>query len=215
MTKPTHLWVIADPHPKVLVARGQAPATVVPCLPIGVSRRCRGAELLGPWLLRAAVRVPAAQTGALPDPCAWMGALHARWLGYMGLAGVGTYQGAPVGHWAAFSTRAAGDVMVGGRKIVSLTEIRRPGETLVVASTLLRPPPWALLCRTLDRSWEEIPLLVEAATSASAELHGPVDEQRWAASLRSMLHLSLTLPQLRSEGGEGAGTGLRQACRAR
>lgn len=217
MTKPTRLWVIPQPQPRVLVAREHAPATVMPCLQIRVSRRCQGAELIGPWLLRAAVRIPAQPSGpgAVTDPRAWMGALHARWLGHMGLARTRTWQVAPVAHWAAFSARSGGDVMVGDRKIVDVTEIRRPGGTLVVATTLLRPPPWALLCRTLDRSWEEIPHLVGAATNVSSELHCTVDEQRWAASLRSMLQMSLTLPQLRGQDGGGAGAGIRQDCKAR
>ena len=217
MTKPTRLWVISQPQPRVLVAQGQEPATVVPCLQIRVSRHCRGAELVGPWLLRAGVRLPAGP-GAVADPCAWMGALHARWLGYMGLAGARTWHGSPVGHWAAFSGRSAGDVLLGERKIVAVSAVRRPAETLVVASTLLRPPPWPLLCRTLDREWEQVPALVDAATNVSSELHCSVDEQRWAASLRSMLQMALTLPQLRGEGGEGgegAGRGFMQDCKAR
>lgn len=197
MTKSSRLWVVCAPHPRVLVAPGERPRPgVPPCLPVHVATCGHGAELAGPWLVRAALRLPSV-ADAQQDP-RWLGALHVRWLQHMGIAGAALYEGPPVSHWAAAAARGPGDVVVGNRKLTSVCVRRRGEDTLLVAATLLRQPPWVLLCRTLGRPGEEVRRLANASTSAAKFLGAPVDEQRWAASLRTMLHVAVELPLLRA-----------------
>lgn len=207
MTKPAHLWVTTAATARVLMpgdpVGGGAPP---PVMPLRHSRAVQAAELAGPWLVRAAVRIPIAPgvvTSALQRG-RWMGALHVRWLRYMGIAPATLYEGPPVAHWASFGMRLQGDVLVGPQKITSVAEVRRPDHALVVASTLLHPPPWELLCRAMGMPMHEAGVLDSLSVCASSMLARSVDAQLWAASLRRMLHLSLSFSELQQEalGGE-------------
>lgn len=198
MQKSPRVWIAASQVARVLVPAGthvpQASARGVP-----VQRRAclQGAELAGPWLLRAAVRLPGAGSDALPgrQACLWLGAVHARWLRYLGVGSAALHQGPDVVHWASFVARRPGDVVVGPRKITTIAETRRAGETVVIAGTLLRSPPWRLLCGALGRPEQEAAFLDACAVAANA-LTDEVDAQAWGAYLRSMLYLALAFTEL-------------------
>lgn len=200
MEKPAHLWVTVAPDARALVPRnGCASPSSRGGIAIHLSSCCQGAELAGPWLLRAAVRVPlAAGAGtAPPDRSRWLGALHVRWLRHMGVRGAVVYEGPPRPHWCSFGARRPGDVLVGNQKIASVMELRRAHDALLVASTLLHPSPWDVLCRVLGRPGADAVEIDDASVCASSVLASTLDAHAWAANLRSMLHLSLTLSELR------------------
>jgi hypothetical protein len=204
--KPRRLWVAIAPAPRALVPRDHI--FVVPRggpLPVHRSACVQGAEPAGPWIVRAGVRLPAGELGGPGQPhgTRWLGALHARWLGYMGLPGVAVYQGRTVRHWASFLARAPGDVVLGERKITSVAEHRCGDAALVVGATLLLVPPWSLFCRAVGAPQRDVPALQEASLAA-ATLLPMLDPEAWAAHLRRMLHLSLALGEL-LDPGFGAG----------
>lgn len=200
--KAPRLWVCIAPAARALVPRDHILALPrPPLLAVRRSSCVQGAEFAGPWVLRSALRV------SLEDPRAlapaqgtrWLGALHARWLGYMGVHGLSVYDGRAVRHWASFVARAPGDVMLGERKVTSVAEARGAGETLLMASTLLQQPPWPLLCRAVGAPLRDLELLDESAGTAATTL-ATQDPELWAAHLRRMLHLSLALRELQEEG---------------
>lgn len=200
MEKPAHLWVTVAPDVRALVPRnGAAWPSSRGGVAIHVSSCCQGAELAGPWLLRAAVRVPVAGADGTspPDRSRWLGALHVRWLRHMGVRGADVYEGPASSHWCSFGARRAGDVVVGNQKIVSVVELRRAHDVLLVASTLLHPAPWSVLCNVVERPGAEAVAIDDASVCASSVLASTLDAQAWAANLRSMLHLSLMLSELR------------------
>ena len=202
MAKPARLWVGTAPTPRAVVPRGLRAIAPAPReLPVHLSWCCQAAELAGPWLLRAAVRVPLPR--GVPSSSLrrslWMGALHVRWLRHMGIAPARGYEGPPVAHWASFGARLPGDVLLGQQKITSVCEMRRGHEALLVASTLLNPTPWPLLCTALGREATEAVALDHLCVCASSALAHTVDARAWAAGLRSMLHIALTLGDLQEE----------------
>lgn len=196
MTKPPRIWIAASPAARVLVPSG-TPTARGSRLPLRRSAGLQGAELAGPWLLRAAVRLPRSPYAgpAGEQACRWLGAVHMRWLHYLGIEAATLHEGRRIAHWASFVARGPGDVVVGPRKITSIAHVRRGGETLLVAGTLLEPPPWELLCRALGRPEQEA-AFVDACAVSARSLAGQVQPHAWAAYLRSMLHLSLALTEL-------------------
>lgn len=199
MQKPPRVWIAASEAPRVLVpaaasalSRGRSSL-----VPLHRSTSVQGAELAGPWLLRTAVRLPRGARLAAPgeQACRWLGAVHVRWLNYLGIGAAALHEGRDVVHWASFVARGPGDVVVGPRKITSVTLTRRPNDVLLVAGTLLESAPWPLLCRALGRSEHDAAFL-EASAVPATMLAKDVQPQAWAAYLRSMLHLSLALTEL-------------------
>ena len=203
--KAPRLWVRIAPAPCALVPRDHCLA--VPrrrLLPVRRSLAVQGAELDGPWVLRAAVQLPL-HDPLFPPPAhgpRWLGAVHARWLGYMGVPAVALYTGRAMRHWASFMARAPGDVVVGERKITSVAEARGGSATLLMASTLLEPPPWTLLCASVGAPVADAALFGES-TCVAAALVPSLDKQAWAAHLRKMLLLYLSLQDLLDEGAGG------------
>ena len=200
MVKPPKLCASTAVDARVLLPKGSS--TVPPLrrgLAIHQSACCRGAELAGPWLLRAALRVPIAP--GLPDGgvhrSRWMGALHVRWLHYMGVRFATLYEGPPVPHWSNFAGRTEGDVLLEGRKICSIGEVRGPHYALLFSSTLLHPAAWTLLCRALGRDEGDAVELEQSCVAASSVLPRTLDEAACAANLRSMLYLGVSLRGLR------------------
>lgn len=194
------LWVTIAPVARVRVPRDHIFLVPRPALlPVLRSACVQGAEPAGPWVVRAGVRLPAGELGGQGQGPRWLGALHARWLGYMGLPGVAVYQDPAVRHWASFVARAPGDVLLAGRKITSVADYRCGGAALVVASTLLAVPPWDLICRAVGAPQRDLHVLQEGSVAA-ATLLPMLDAQDWAAQLRRMLHLSLALRELLEPG---------------
>lgn len=202
MSHPARCWVCTSPHPRVLLPMG---SSLAPCdggLPWHRSRAAQGAELEGPWMVRAAVRLPLAPrpSKAVVFGARWIGAIHLRWLCQMGLQSAAPYQGPPQPAWAAFRARAPGDVLVGTRKVCSVGEVIGRREVLLVASTLLHPPPWNRLGAALQRPDREVAELGDGALAASMLLGRRVDAAAWTASLRRLLHLSLGVRELQEVG---------------
>lgn len=198
MRKPPHVWVATSQATHVVLPAGVAPG--IPrrsVVPFHLSRCTQGAELAGPWLLRAAVRVPRGEAFAAAglEGTRWLGALHVRWLHRLGVQSAGLYEGPEVVHWASFAARRRNDVVVGSRKITSIAATPRAHDTLIVADTLVEPAPWLLLCRALGRREQEAALLDARSVAVSARA-GPGAPDVWAAHLRGRLHLALALSEL-------------------
>lgn len=198
MSRRSRCWVLTSAQPRLLLPMGSGAVPGVPGVPWHRSRAVQGAELEGPWMLRAAVRLPLGPrpSKAVVFGARWIGALHLRWLCQMGLQSAAPYAGPVQPSWAAFRARAAGDVLVGSRKVCSVSEVFGRREVLLVASTLLHPPPWATLGAALGRPDREVAELGDGALAASMLLGKRVDAAAWAASLRRLLHLSLGIREL-------------------
>lgn len=198
MSRVARCWVLTSPHPRVLLPVGGSHVSGEGELPCHRSRAVQGAELDGPWMVRAAVRLPLGPqpSKAVVYGARWIGAIHLRWLCQMGLRSATPYLGPPLPSWAAFRARAPGDVVVGTRKVCSVGEVFGRREVLLVASTLLHPPPWSRLGAALGRSDRDVAELGHGALAASMLLGRQVDAAAWAAHLRRLLHLSLGIREL-------------------
>lgn len=137
-----------------------------------------GAVLTGPWMFGLSillpVRDPLLADGIVPS-YRWLGqtlALALRRCGVdaqaltpdalRGHAGAGR---AAAAHWACFGSLSPWEVVVGGRKIAGLAQVRQRNGALLVAGVLLRPPPWQMLCERLGRPAADAEHLADATTS--------------------------------------------------
>lgn len=173
-------------------------------LPVRVRSSGGGAVLSGPWLLRAAVVLPRSHALVHHGPAAtarWYGAIHCRWLHAQGIGAAALYQGATIDHWACFAGRAAGEVVVGDRKIVGIAQAWRGQTILLSAGTLIAPAPWALLCDSLGRPPDAAAALAALTIDAQEYLRRPVDARVWADDLLDFLRLAV------AQGGKPPGWG--------
>ncbi|HSX92479.1 MAG TPA: hypothetical protein VLG41_06140 [Hydrogenophaga sp.] len=157
----------------------------------GVHWPCRlrssggGAVLLGPWLLRAVLVLPASHPRLRQGPAAaalWFGALHRDWLRGHGID-AHCYEGTLSSHWACFAGRAPGEVLVDGRKLTGVAQTWRRDRVQLWSGTLLSPVPWSMLCRELNRRVEHAQVLAETTTTVQCCLGYAPDTARWAAEL--------------------------------
>jgi lipoate-protein ligase A len=185
-------------------------------LPVRVRSSGGGAVLSGPWLLRAAVALPRTHSVVQHGPAAaarWYGEIHCRWLHANGIGAAALYQGATIDHWACFAGRAAGEIVVGERKIVGIAQAWRGHSVLLSAGTLIAPAPWALLCESLRRSPDAAFKLAALTTNAQDYLRQPVDSRAWAEALLSSLRLAMGQCE-ESRGLHANATYLRAGCSA-
>jgi len=172
--------------------RGEAGALQLP-------RRVRssggGAVLLGPWLLRAVLMLPADHLKLRQGPAGaarWFGALHRDWLRGHGIDAE-CHEGAAVPHWACFAGRSGGEVLVDGRKLTGIAQTWRRDRVQLWSGTLLSPVPWPLLCRDLHRRIDHAQALAGATTTVQACLGHAPDAGRWAAELTAHLRAAGTV----------------------
>ena len=166
----------------------------------GVQWPCRlrssggGAVLLGPWLLRAVLVLPASHPRLRQGPAAaalWFGSLHRDWLRGHGID-AHCHEGPLSSHWACFAGRAPGEVLVDGRKLTGVAQTRRHDRVQLWSGTLLSPVPWSMLCRELNRRVEHAQVLAETTTTVQCCLGYAPDAARWAAELATHLrHASM------------------------
>jgi lipoate-protein ligase A len=159
-------------------------------LPVRVRCSGGGAVLSGPWLLRAAIVLPRSHALVQHGPSAaalWFGEIHRRWLQARGIDAASLYRSTTVDHWACFAGRAAGEVMVGDRKMVGIAQAWRGQTVLLSAGTLIAPAPWAVLCDALRRPADAAVALAALTISAQECLRRPVDARVWADELRDLL----------------------------
>lgn len=178
----------------MVLGRSQHTLQVTPVLPTRRRASGGGAVLAGPWLLRAAVRLPRGHVLLQHGPgslARWMGRVHLGWFEAHGLHGACLYEGVGQDHWACFAGRSAGEVLVGDRKLTGIAQRWQRFAVLVSAGTLIDPPPWALLCDALARPASDARELAGATTSLSACRPCVVDTRAWAESLRTALLLAV------------------------
>lgn len=118
-----------------------------------------GAVLLGPELLSCDVLVPAGHALAGHDPLAAFDRVGAAWrdaLAELGVSGLATHAGPSTAHRrgdarqrllaaVCFATRGRGEVLLGGRKLVGLSQRRRRSGVLIQCGLLRRWRPASLL----------------------------------------------------------------------
>lgn len=180
--------------PAIVLGRAQRNLPTDPVLPLRRRSGGGGAVLTGPWLLRAAVRLPPGHVLAGRGPVAaarWFGQVHQAWLQAQGITDTRLCDGPTVGHWACFAGQGPGEVMVGDRKMVGITQTWRQRAVLLAAGTLVSTPPWHLLCTALRRPREEAGTLASVTVSAAACLGHDVDAGAWADALRHRLERAL------------------------
>lgn len=191
-------WVGSGAAPALVLGAGQRGLQTTGCLPVRRRTSGGGAVLDGPWLLTAALWLGPGHplAGASPVAAAtWFGAVHAAWLTERGIGGTRLYQGPTQGHWACFAGRGPGEVLVGMRKIVGIAQVRRRGGVLLVAGTLLEPPPWELLCLALRRPAAAAQEIAAGTWSIRSSLGRGPTPAGWAASLAARIATALDLHQ--------------------
>jgi len=185
--------------PRAWVAVGRTPALVLgrsqhalrPDTSLRVRRRASGggAVLVGPWMLRALLRLPRAHPLARGGPTAlarWFGGLHLPWLRAQGITEPELYTGAFEDHWSCFLGRGPGEVLVRDRKLVGIAQAWHRDRILLWSATLLEPSPWARLGEAFGRP-EAADSLAERTICAAECAGGRIDAQAWTGSLRAAL----------------------------
>ena len=188
------VWVCTGGLPAIVLGRAQRELPADPVLPLRRRSGGGGAVLTGPWLLRAAVRLPPGHVLAGRGPVAaarWFGQVHQQWLQAQGITDTRLCDGPTVGHWSCFAGRGPGEVMVGDRKMVGIAQTWRQRAILLAAGTLVAMPPWHLLCAALRRPREEAGKLASVTVCAAECLGHGVDAGAWADALRDRLELAL------------------------
>src|SRR5690606_1320418 len=151
-------------------------------LPVLVRASGGGAVLVGPWMVSVTVVLPVRHRlaeGALVDSYRWLGELHARVLRRFGVetrllqpqalreGDAGPAGTAPL-PWACFGALSPWELVDDeGRKLCGLAQQRRANGIALVAGTLMRRPPWPVLCEALDRS-EDLDALTRRTTDCAA-----------------------------------------------
>lgn len=190
MRKPPRAWALPGGRPAVVLGRSQHLLRVHTALPVRRRASGGGAVLAGPWLLPAAVRLPRDHPLLRSGPAAlarWFGELHLQWLHAAGVTEARMHAGPAREHWACFGGCNVGEVTVDGRKLVGIAQAWRRSGVLVVAGTLLRPPPWAVLCEALGRPASEAAELAAATVTLRECSRGAHDVAARAAGLRVAL----------------------------
>lgn len=202
MAKPPRAWVLPGRAAAIVLGRSQHGTAAHTPLPVRLRASGGGAVLTGPWLLRAAVRLPPGHPvlrhGAAAA-AAWFGQAHLDWLHRRGIRGARLYEGPVSDHWACFAGRGPGEIVVGERKLVGIAQAWRRSSVLLSSGVLLRAPPWELLCEALGQGAGAAATLAQGTVCAEECMGRAIDPAAWARSLQSALALAL-----RDAGIEGA-----------
>lgn len=194
MTKAACVYAASGGRPAVILGRSQRRLQVQPVLPVRQRFSGGGVVLGGPWMLRAAIRLPRDHPLLRRGPAAaarWFGELHLRWLHQRGLSWATLYEGPLQDHWACFAGRGPGEVLVDGRKLVGIAQAWKRHGALLSSGTLLQAPPWPLLCEALQRPAGDAAELAARTIGLQECLGRQVDAAAWTSSLRSTLAAAL------------------------
>lgn len=147
-----------------------------------------GAVLTGPWMLGLSVALPAHHPLVAEGPVGsyrWLGEQIAQLLQGAGIAAqaIAPQQlrqprpapGPVLVDWACFGGLSPWEVLVRGRKIAGLAQVRRRTGVLLVGGLLLSPSPWPLLCRALGRDLEDAARLAELTTCCTDQAGAAFD----------------------------------------
>jgi lipoate-protein ligase A len=188
--------------------RAQLPALAAASgLPLLVRSSGGGPVLVGPWMLGLSAALPAdhALAGAGPvDGYRWLGEGIAHALRDIGLADavalapqvVRACAPDPTLAWACFGGLSPWEVVVDGRKVVGLAQVRRRTGVLVVAGVLLEDPPWEQLCAALGQPPEHAAALRRATMGCAERLGRPAQLLGQAVAQRLETALTETLGTL-------------------
>jgi lipoate---protein ligase len=164
---------------------------------VGVHERLTGggAVLVGPWLLAASVVLPPGHrlvAPSIPASYGWFGEAHASVLRELGIEPRVVTRPVDPGDlgWSCFAGLSHGEVEVGGRKLVGLSQARRRGGALFSSGLLLGQTPWALLCDVMGQPRAAAQRLEQLSTSCAALL-GPVPVEPAARALLAVLERSI------------------------
>ncbi len=131
-----------------------------------------GAVLVGPWMIGLSVALPPAHPlvagRSIAASYGWLADVFVAMLAHRGVAaraagGADARKAEPELGWACFAGVTAGEVLVGGRKLVGFAQRRNRHGVLLVAGMLLDTVPWDALCATVLR---DRPAPVRAAQAA-------------------------------------------------
>jgi lipoate---protein ligase len=163
-----------------------------------------GAVLVGPWMVSSSIVLPVDHPYVSAGPVRtyrWLGELYASLLQAMGITAhavkpdeVSGFQPQHVHvnlDWACYGGISPWEVLVNGKKIVGLAQVRRRTGVLLVAGLLVDRPDWPLLCRAMDRSGNAADVLANRTTSCSEELGRPVLADEVAGVVDGLLQSAL------------------------
>lgn len=177
----------------IVLGRSQRGIRVNGPLPVRHRASGGGAVLTGPWLLRAAVLLPAGHPWVRQGPCAagrTLGEVHAIWLRSLGVDAV-LHEGPVLAHWACYAGRAPGEVLVADRKVTGIAQAWRRSEVLLSAGTLLQPPPWGILCAAMGRPRAEADSIAASSVTLQELVDPALDPGRSATTLRDAIRAAL------------------------
>jgi lipoate-protein ligase A len=179
-----------------LLAQAQGP------VPVLLRQSGGGAVLTGPWMLGLSVALPADHPLARQGLVAsyrWLGEAIARVLQQGGVAAqplvpealraMSAAQRSAV-DWACFGGLSPWEVLVRGRKIAGLAQVRRANGVLLVGGLLLQPSPWRLMCEALGCDGADAQALA-AITVSATEVAAHFDSHACAARLEQVLGAAL------------------------
>lgn len=139
-----------------------------------------GAVLTGPWMLSTSILLPPDHHllgTSIVSSYRWFGSLHAGILRDLGidahaLSPEAIKQQEAIGcvPWACFGELSSWEVVVNGRKIVGLAQVRRKNGVLLTSGTLVSTPPWEQLCTALGHHTWDAQELTRITTSCEEEL---------------------------------------------
>ena len=199
-------------EPQLRLWTYRAPGVVFGCSQAAVLARARkgrdrpemvlrrsggGAVLTGPWMLSTSIVLPPEHRllgGGTVSSYRWLGALIAGLLRDMSIPAralppdeVRRAPANPALGWACFGGLSPWEVVVDGKKIVGLAQLRRRNGVLLTSGTLLARPDWHALCALLDRPDGEAAALGSATTSCEEQLGAAPLVESFALELQQML----------------------------
>jgi lipoate-protein ligase A len=190
MARPPWAGAALDGRVSLVLGRAWHTCPVRPGVPVRLVASGGSAVLRGPWLLRAAVRLPPHHALLHGGPVAaarWLGGVHLRWLAGQGITHAQLYEGPAIEHWSCFAGRGPGEVLVEGRKLVGIAQAWRRHAVWLASATLLTPPPWRLLCELMHHPAAEAQALDARAVDLRQCLGGAPEARDCVAGLRATL----------------------------
>lgn len=164
-----------------------------------------GAVLVGPWMVGLSVALPtdhALAQGGLVASYRWLGELLAMLLQDAGIAAralppdeVRSMTPPASLDWSCFGGLSPWEVVVGGRKIAGLAQVRRRTGVLWVGGLLLDTPDWSQLCRPLGRHGDLAAVLAGVTTSWADETGQRPPTPRIVATLEAHLRATLAVTE--------------------
>lgn len=181
---PAAIWQIWNyEQPAIVLGCSQRSLLASACrnskIEVLLRRSGGGAVLVGPWMLGLSVVLPVGHALATPSLVAsyrWIGELMAAVLRDGGIdampvppAAAGAMVPAAELDWACFGRVSPWEVVVAGRKIIGLAQVRGRHAVLLAGGILLSAPEWTLLCGALNRPLSNAASLMRATTSWAGE----------------------------------------------